>query len=1338
MTAENLIRAVKKHYQAQTYLTSKFSMKLDIETCYTELALVSQKEQEEKEKKHLGANKENGGDVQDRRIPSYEQLHTTKEKIELPQIFDKSETHKVVVLGRAGIGKSTLCHHMAYEWAHERLWENQFDLVIWVPLRNIAHYSPKEDSIAHIIQKECLSLNHGEYPLKVKKIRKCLAKNKLRILYLLDGFDEVSSLIATKSHQAKLLRLLFTLDNVLITSRPYSLDSFLSTLGNFKVDKTLENMGFSDKQSEQFIDRFFAEVKSFPDKALALQRHIETNPNIKGIAHIPVILLLMCKFWQNSSGEETALPRNMTELYSAITDNLCDQYVEDMLKKPRNELKVGERENLCRHLLLSLGRLAFKQMQKTELIISPRAIKDVIATTSPDLLFRDFVSFGLLTPTHENAKSKPEADEKDYYFVHLTFQEFFAAWHITERIKARDRRIYYFIRDNKYNPVYEIVWWFVAGQLRKGEEREVTENLDIFFGILESAPRDITQVYHLAVVMRCMDECQLHVSPLRRSTFLSRLILFIDHWLIHNKIESTSVLEHLAQSPIIFELPEIVTLFENRVDTRNYANTLRTLNILMKFPSIPKKITSKIISFVKLTTPTVNFFDDFYPIEEPSSDDEPPQKDYQSSHDQKLASKLAKDGTLIDHRCSIDAIESGLKVLGRQKNVIASDIIETVYALLDNPNKRLVNAALLFFALRENLPEKIILKILSLLDTETVFNVRELGWHQLQEIDMKKTIFAVLEKQVTLSQMVLSEIWSRTKKTDALKKLAIHLFCKNNSFLTLNIEYILELANDPNHYIRMAVLSKLKKFPCLPTVVHEHLLGMIDIPSLIGPTPFSKPNEVVTIDPAWNGIRELLIHVKLDIVLPYKEKMAAFKILQRQKSLNMILDQFIKTFYAHEKSDNLTSCSHKKLWNLIAQLFWSTIVKSFIENGRVLSLKDYSSSDPLPTFPTKCWPTSNNSESDVLLLEQFAKGCYLHKRKPIPPHNIGRFYNPVKSALRGFGRFPGAPINTASHLAETLINKHTPFLQKNLTFQAVGYKDTIEFKNAEAAAKFEADFNSSVIAMTGLGFKEGEEHFFEDLDHSVLCDRSIEKPNFLLEQEALCHNRSLQEKFRAIGEEVRRRGSPTVFLSHAWQFSPADDLRLGLNEQWADYCVKQLARDLRLLGFNPILDFEALGTGVHLPTAMREGIMTADHILIVCTDTYFYKLEKTVLSGVGRKLDLIKSRINPTIGMGVTKAHETRLLHGFLLTNKKPPGFSLFEGYDGFAGLWLRQMGYVNALLELVNKIFEHKINTDHVLDNLHSPTQTLKREGFFPTDDEHRDNRKIFSTTKTSSLILH
>ena len=47
------------------------------------------------------------------------------------------KVYKVLLMGAPGIGKTTLCLKMLFEWSSDEIWRLKFKSVFMVPLRNI-------------------------------------------------------------------------------------------------------------------------------------------------------------------------------------------------------------------------------------------------------------------------------------------------------------------------------------------------------------------------------------------------------------------------------------------------------------------------------------------------------------------------------------------------------------------------------------------------------------------------------------------------------------------------------------------------------------------------------------------------------------------------------------------------------------------------------------------------------------------------------------------------------------------------------------------------------------------------------------------------------------------------------------------------------------------------------------------------------------------------------------------------------------------------------------------------------------------------------------------------
>jgi hypothetical protein len=121
-------------------------------------------------------------------IPS--QLENNGTPIDLESSFINT---RVLMLGEAGCGKTTVCQHATYLWACEKIWQSKFEWLFHIKMRNLnsKRYPPlqhKTYSLIDIIERECFS-KYALSGLGKLELKSQLA-NPSNILWILDGWDE--------------------------------------------------------------------------------------------------------------------------------------------------------------------------------------------------------------------------------------------------------------------------------------------------------------------------------------------------------------------------------------------------------------------------------------------------------------------------------------------------------------------------------------------------------------------------------------------------------------------------------------------------------------------------------------------------------------------------------------------------------------------------------------------------------------------------------------------------------------------------------------------------------------------------------------------------------------------------------------------------------------------------------------------------------------------------------------------------------------------------------------------------------------------------------------------
>ena len=257
----------------------------------------------------------------------------TKQSIEVLSLFknqDNKPVKNILVLGRAGVGKSAFCQKMAYDWAEGGLFEDKFSLVYYLKLRDLnsiikqcpyTKESP-ERWMSKIISEIIYCGAHVEEIVKELKI------HPEKILLILDGWDEASEAV-----RQALQKYFFTSKtHCLSTSRPNDIPQIP---GSF--DLVVENIGFDQTQIVKYTNQFFALTKcESGDAFLAMLR---SYSNLLSMAQTPMLLQILCDLWQKG---ERKFPQTVSSLISKSAHLLFEW--ERKKKGLKTEWK-GQQEN---------------------------------------------------------------------------------------------------------------------------------------------------------------------------------------------------------------------------------------------------------------------------------------------------------------------------------------------------------------------------------------------------------------------------------------------------------------------------------------------------------------------------------------------------------------------------------------------------------------------------------------------------------------------------------------------------------------------------------------------------------------------------------------------------------------------------------------------------------------------------------------------------------------------------------------------------------------------------------------------------------------------------------
>ncbi len=487
-----------------------------IRELYANLTLVEQKKQRQ-EGERSEANERNPN------LPERDSLYDlfssppAETFLELSHLFqptahENKEIRKVLVVGAAGIGKSTLCQKIAHDWATEKLW-SQYKAIYWLPLRKCnGETFHTQNPQKWLVQ--CLAKLVVEREFLETSLEKQLDKSKKEILILLDGYDEASPDVANRVK--KLLELPDL--NILLTSRPGAFTA------HGRIDRIVETRGFSEAQSLQYAQRFFERDEPDP---LEAQRQfndflqaLRANTICSKIARIPLQLQMLCVLWERYRAAD-GLPADLTTLYQHMVLELFSWHCQPT--RGGEDLRAAKEPAFA-----LLGEIGLSGLQSGQLLIAGTAIE---RTGQQNLL----LATGLL--------KKNESGQ--YYFLHLTFQEYLTAQFISDRPQEEQKQ---FVLLHRNLPQFQLVIGFLAGLL---SQRLCSEEMREFFGWLHQPGADLIGIHQSSLTLRCLNECadpDLHQWVERTYGLKKAFLHLIDHEINQANGNIPSWLIHLCQA----------------------------------------------------------------------------------------------------------------------------------------------------------------------------------------------------------------------------------------------------------------------------------------------------------------------------------------------------------------------------------------------------------------------------------------------------------------------------------------------------------------------------------------------------------------------------------------------------------------------------------------------------------------------------------------------------------------------------------------------------------------------------------------------------------------------
>ena len=426
---------------------------------------------------------------------SVDDIIKSKNEITYYCMFENARAGSRILLeGRPGSGKSTLMNKISRNWAEREILNDLVSLLILVPLRQLA-------SETEVTLETLLSVVLIE---NVKELGQHIRKTGgEKICFALDGLDEYS---AKKGHPdivSELIRGTFLPNSiVVVASRPAASQRFRK-----HAARNIEVLGFLKPQIDEFVSDYYRENET---TAQELKMYLDHHPNVMHMCYLPIHAAIVTFLF---GVLDSKLPETETEIYTEFTL----QTLIRTLKKSEGELDtdvvIEHFKDLspgCYQTFLNICKLALDATEQQKQGFLHKEVKDFFPMYSSESGMDK--SLGLITIDHQIMR---HGSVKTYSFLHLTFQEFLAAYYLTTLGSEEQYQ-----RVSTYNKKahMHVVCKFLCGLTKLKSESD----LKCFQSIISGAPPCTLLHLHCTYESQSEVACQTLISSCDGMLYLKK------------------------------------------------------------------------------------------------------------------------------------------------------------------------------------------------------------------------------------------------------------------------------------------------------------------------------------------------------------------------------------------------------------------------------------------------------------------------------------------------------------------------------------------------------------------------------------------------------------------------------------------------------------------------------------------------------------------------------------------------------------------------------------------------------------------------------------------------
>ena len=405
---------------------------------------------------------------------------STSDIVKMSAIFQPHEEcpkpRTVLIEGNPGMGKTTYCKKLAYDWAMEEREEDcfpKFQVLLLLKCHDI------KSDLWEAIEDQLLPREIQEE--EREKFFDFIRRNQSKVLLVLDGLDELPSgnfAACSEIIQGRMLPRC----HLVVTARHEA----GITVRKF-CDTLLQIEGFTEEDARNFIVKYF---KTMSDLAQKLLYKLRNDEKLRDLAANPLNTALLCLLCEDFQG---IFPESRTELYMEIVLCVLRRYRKKNGQPETSEDLIEVYKTQLKHL----GSIALNGLLEDNMYFEERELKN--HTT-------DLPGFGFLAVQPGGSIRRPYLR---YGFLHRSFQEFFAGYYLCYQLLNKAISPESLVADTGYFHELQQVFLFTCGMLAaRSEETAVA----LVKSITSQVNKGDWNDFYFA--LKCIGECKKKSSYL--------------------------------------------------------------------------------------------------------------------------------------------------------------------------------------------------------------------------------------------------------------------------------------------------------------------------------------------------------------------------------------------------------------------------------------------------------------------------------------------------------------------------------------------------------------------------------------------------------------------------------------------------------------------------------------------------------------------------------------------------------------------------------------------------------------------------------------------------------